>query len=154
MRSLAAQTIPLNTFVLANSIGAALFDDSLPLTLIRTRGRVLLKSDQLAINEQQQCLVGVAVVTQAALTLGVTAMPDPATDADGGMWQTYEPLFNVFDFQSAVGFQSDGGRVYEIDSKAMRKIDTGFALVLMVTNPSAGAGIQFAHDLRFLFKLH
>ncbi len=54
-----------------------------------------------------------------------------------------------FIFASGVGFDSMGGRVFEFDSKAMRKVSEEERLVMMIENGSADAG-QFNIALRVL----
>jgi len=50
--------------------------------------------------------------------------------------------------------ERENGHIYEIDSRAQRKIETGDSLVLMVENSSAADAFLVAIQMRFLFKLH
>ncbi len=49
-------------------------------TIVRTRGSLFVKSDQVAANEQPFGALGMAVVTDQANAIGITAMPTPTTD--------------------------------------------------------------------------
>ena len=149
-RSLANILVPANSFVLAGVIDITLFDDSLPLTLVRTRGVIQVQSDQAGASELQIGAVGVAIVTQAAITLGVTAMPDPVTFEDSGIWQTYQ----AFAATTTAAAENPVQTLYHIDSKAQRKIETGEGLVAVVANLSAATGLLFTFNFRYLFKLH
>ncbi len=147
-------TIAANTFVLAGSISQALFGESTPLTLVRTRGFLHVSSDQAAATEDQLCTIGVAIVKESARLAGAGSLPDPFADGDDSVWQTWNQLFTRTTFASGIGFDASAGAGIEIDSKSMRKIDTGESLVLMVANNSTTHGISVLVGLRFLFKLH
>ncbi len=150
----APQVIAANTFVVLGSITQALFGDSTPLTLVRTRGYVHVASDQETAREPQLFTWGVAIVKEAARLAGAASLPDPFVDGDDSVWQTWGQLFNLNTSATDVGVQSSAGVGMEVDSKSMRKIATGESLVLMGSNSHATAGLQVTIGLRFLFKLH
>ncbi len=146
--------VPANTFLLAGSISQALFGDSQPLTLIRSRGVALVSSDTTAASETQHCFMGVAIVKEAARVAGAASLPDPFANGDDGVWQTWRAMPNKFTRGDTTGFAAFAGTSYEIDSKAQRKIETGESLVLMLTNAHATEGLSVIINMRFLFKLH
>jgi hypothetical protein len=124
------------------------------MTLVRTRGFAALRSDQVAASEPQLLTYGVAIVKEAARLAGAASLPDPFTDADDSIWQTWGQMFGRIEVLSAVGFDGQNQSTQVIDSKAQRKIDTGESLVLMATNANATSGLSITMGLRFLFKLH
>ena len=154
LSSTGVTNLAANTFVQAGSLSQALFGDSTPLTLIRTRGYIFVASDQGAATETPLGAAGVVISTEAARAAGAASLPDPTADEDTGVWQTYVPFVNRFQLVNATGIDSNAGSLFMVDSKAMRKIDTGFALNLMISNAAALHGMVFAVNFRFLFKLH
>ncbi len=143
-----ATTIVAGTKVLL----ASLADPSVhgPGTIVRSRGYFGILTDQSAASEDQIGAVGMTLVSNQALTAGAAAIPGPSTDAlwDGWFWwQSFAQRMRV---ATAVG--EFRGQVYQIDSKAMRKLETGQALVLMVENASATNAFQISIDIRILVK--
>jgi len=57
-----------------------------PFTVIRTHLSVHLRSDQFAASEEQAAGVGMAVVSDEASAIGVSAIPTPVTDAASDLW--------------------------------------------------------------------
>ena len=57
-----------------------------PFTIIRTHLTFDVQSDQVAATEVQTGAMGMAVVSDQASALGVTAVPTPATDAASDLW--------------------------------------------------------------------
>jgi hypothetical protein len=114
---------------------------------------MVVSSDQLAATEDQLFTVGVAIVKEAARVAGIASLPDPLNDGDDSIWQTWQQGFSRTLFNDATGFTNNVNQ-YEIDSKSMRKIETGESLVLIGTNAHATAGLTVSIGLRFLFKLH
>ncbi len=94
-----------------------------PFTVVRSRFLVSIASDQVAASETQVGAVGLAVVSDQANAIGVTAVPTPITDMGSDLWFVHQLLYNEMIFGSAIGFQTQAQRIYEIDSKAMRKVD-------------------------------
>ena len=89
------------------------------------------------------------VVSVDAFAAGAASIPGPITDAESDLWLVHQYMVSDFIFGSAVGFDSMGGRSYEIDSKAMRKQTEDEVLVLMFENGSA-LGAQFSAGIRVL----
>ena len=121
-------------------------------TIIRTRGLFTWGSDQVAGTEDQIGAVGICVVSDQAVSVGITAIPHPATDAawDGWFWHSY--FASRFAFASAAGGRP--GQMHEIviDSKAMRKVTAEETMVVVVENTSAAGGIVFSDQLRIYTK--
>ena len=124
-------------------------------TVIRTRGLFAIVSDQQGANESQIGAVGIAVVTAQAVSVGITAIPHPDTDAAWGGWFWHSYFKDQTFFRSSVGitFGPQMVRQIVIDSKAMRKVDEDERVVVVVEN-SGAFGIQVDNSERFLSKLH
>ncbi len=52
-----------------------------PFTIVRTRGLLIVQSDQVAATEQPFGALGLSVVTDQASAIGISAVPTPITDA-------------------------------------------------------------------------
>ncbi len=147
------------TLAASSSVIAASFSSSAlgtaglsPGTLVRVRGELNVETDQEAASEAFSGAFGIAMVQQPALAGGVGNIPTPITEAASDVWQTWQPFSSAFTFVSATGLHSSDGR-YVIDSKAMRKIEPGEALVLVLEN-AAAVGMNFVLNVRLLFKYH
>ncbi len=121
-----------------------------PFTIIRNRFTFHISSDQAAAAEDQVGAYGRAVVSDQASAIGVTAVPTPITDQDSDLWHVYAT------FVQGGSRVNDGmvGRTYEIDSKAMRKVEDGQDVVSVVEFSAQGGGFRFIVTGRFLLKLH
>ena len=153
--STSATAVPGSSAVLlASFTSAALVDGGLsPGTLIRVRGLLTVYSDQIAANEIWHGAIGLAVVSDAARAAGIASLPTPITEANTDFWQTWRPYGGRFSFITGAGFEAQGATNYEIDSKAMRKIKPGDAIVL-VAEQGAAVGSDLIVDMRLLFKYH
>ena len=128
-----------NTAVLVLSLNAAALALR-PFTIVRTRMDWFLRSDQTAALEAYQTALGLAVVSDQAVGIGVTAIPTPFTDMGSDLWFTHEIQSSVFAFISGVGFQSDAGVNRVVDSKAMRKVEDGEDIIMALENSSLSDG--------------
>ncbi len=139
------------TAVLASSLNAAALALR-PFTVVRTRMIWQVESDQSAATELFIGNLGIAVVSDQASAVGVTAVPTPATDRGSDLWFVIEQwigLFNLIgsDVTADVQFRP-------IDSKAMRKVDVGQDLVKVVEAGIGGSGCLHRSMGRMLVKLH
>ncbi len=140
----------LNTAAITNSltaVGLALR----PFTIVRTRMQLYIRSDQEAASESQFGAWGFCVVTDQAFSIGVTAVPTPVTDMDSDSWLAHQWLMSS---HGAGTVDSQKGQPYEVDSKAMRKVEDGFQPLPLVENGSGAGGIVISAAGRFLIKLH
>ena len=125
-----------------------------PFTVVRTRMTVMISTDQLAADEQQIGAVGLAIVSSQAVLIGVTAVPTPITDLASDKWFVHQPLISDFIFATAAGFDSDGGHIYEIDSKAMRKVNDDEEIIVVAEALGVGSGVLVSTVGRLLIKEH
>ena len=121
-----------------------------PITVIRMRGMISVKSDQTAARETPFGACGACVVSDQALAVGVTAVPTPISDKDSDLW-----LMHQYFFAEALPSEIGGTQfsTYAFDSKAMRKIPEGTTLTWMVENASAGFGLEYLLQFAVLIKL-
>ncbi len=108
-------------------------------TVRRTRGIIHIQSDQAAAIEQQVGAMGMIIVNDLAITAGAGSIPGPFTQRDDDGWFVWQPFV-----QSGIvsGSAFNAGTIYEFDSKAMRSVDEGFQIAMMVENASATFGLQ------------
>ena len=124
--------------------------DLIPFTIVRTRGIVTIQSDQSVATETQTGAFGMGIMNDVAGSLGVTALPGPAANCGWPGWFVHQ-FFNQSFLQTANGVLLNGVS-YEIDSKAMRKVEAEQDIAFMVENFGASHGLQFAVSFRMLLK--
>jgi len=142
-----------NTAAITNVTGAGLLAIR-PFTVVRSRFSILVQSDQNAATEFQQMAVGACVVSDQAVAIGATAVPTPMTDKDSDAWFVYEGIMNQFLVISAIGAMSSAGTQRVIDSRAMRKVEDGFQIIVVIENSGLSSGSTIGLVGRFLLKLH
>ena len=126
-----------------------------PFTILRTRMFLHYSSDQQAVGEEPFGSYGQIVVSEQAVAIGVTAIPNPSgvsgdPEADWFVWQAVSSRIK---FASAVGFEESVGVQYVIDSKAMRKVDSNQDVVTIFDQESA-FGASLTTNGRMLIQLH
>ena len=136
-----------NTFISGNAkVLLALFvplTGAFTLTIRRIRLSLMWSSDQAAATEEPDGAIGAAILSDTAIAVGVASLPDPITDIGDDIWMMYQGLNTKVVFSDATGVDSNAGRLYEIDSKAMRKIPEGMSLAFICATASAqGARVQ------------
>jgi len=125
-----------------------------PFTIIRTRVNLHIASDQEINDELQNAAFGIAIVSDQALAIGVTAVPTPFTDIGSDLWFAHQIMTSRFLLGTAVGFSGDFGMEKDLDSKAMRKVEEGQDVSISIETSSISAGCDFVKSGRLLIKLH
>ncbi len=125
-----------------------------PFTVVRTHIQLHVASDQEVSDEAQQVAYGLAIVSDQALAIGVTAGPTPFTDAGSDMFFYWHSLTNRFLLGTAVGFSGDFGIWKDTESRAMRKVEEGQDLFGSVESSSLSSGLKVIKSGRMLIKLH
>ncbi len=141
----------INTGNLVATLNAAA-QALLPFTVVRTRGFWSVESDQIAATEVFGAALGHIVVTQQATAIGVSAVPTPSSD-DGADWFMLDRLWQSFRRADGTGemlFQVQK----DVDSKAMRKLDQGDDLAVVIESGPVDAGQIVQLYARHLIKLH
>ena len=123
-----------------------------PFTIVRMRGLLSIASDQNAATENQVGALGVTIVGLKAAASGIAALPHPKADPFAD-WMLYQSFKGQFVFDSAVAWQAVAVQNFELDSKAMRKIDAPSETSLAAIIENDGThGIGHSLDLRILVK--
>ena len=136
--------------VLQSSLNAAALAFT-PFTIVRTRLEVHVRSDTLAALEDYGCAIGLAVVSQQAVAIGITALPTPDTDRASGMFFVYDEIYGTIGFVSGTGVRDIGHRK-TVDSKAMRKVDAGQDVVVVAEATAISLGVNVTIGGRMLIK--
>jgi len=124
-----------------------------PATIIRTRGTLWVGADQKAADETAFGAMGMAVVTDAAAAIGVTAVPLPSGASDDDAWFLWLPWFTDIRVSSQVAVNFNIHSRFDFDSKAMRKVHDGSTAVVVLENDTS-VGVDFVMLFRMLIKLH
>ncbi len=149
----AANALAANGSVLFASLNAAALAFR-PFTVVRVRGLLSIISDQLAASEFAHGAIGFAVVSDQAVAAGIASVPTPTLESGSGLWFLHESWSHSFDFATSIGFQQGGQDMFRLDSKAMRKVDLGQDVAIVLENGSSTAGISFVLNFRMLIKTH
>ena len=123
-----------------------------PFTIMRSRGIILVHTDQIAGSEEPFGIYGDIVVSDSAAAAGIGSIPTPNTEAEAA-WLVYVPLATTIRFGDATGF-SNVSNVFEYDSKAMRKVGIDDELVGVCQNVSSTHGMEIVIVGRALIQLH
>jgi len=123
-------------------------------TVIRIRGSFGWQTDTPGAPEVQVGAYGIAVVTAQAVSVGITAIPHPVTDAAWGGWMYHHFIQSSNQNFTNAGFAFGGFHRIEVDSKAMRKVDEDDRLVMVVENSSSSFGFEIMDSFRLLSKVH
>ena len=124
-----------------------------PFTIVRSIFELMVVSDQETVSEIQIGGFGVAVVSDQAVGIGVTAIPTPLTDLGSDLWLAHQVLLG--NFIGTGNSDTESANRYVVDSKAMRKVN-GDQDVVIVTemNSALASGLTIFGAGRMLFKLH
>ena len=126
------------------------------ITLVRTRGELtVVGTVATALDDGfAEVAAGICIVTENAIGIGVTAVPDPIADRTWDGWLWYWNGGMIAD-STAVSVGNGGNKVITIDSKAMRKLRSTDRLIGLVATGSlnGAATIVATLNTRMLFKL-
>jgi len=148
--ALAASTIALDSSFTA----AQFLTFGVPGTVVRTRGELWVRSDQDAANEIPFGAIGFHVANENARAAGAGSLLRPVTDGSDDLWFVHQYfLGGSFGASTGALFANQWHR-YQFDSKAMRKIVDGDAVVVMIQNSSAANAMDYVVQFRMLYKLH
>ena len=120
-----------------------------PVTLIRSRGLLSVVPQVFTTDVNVIGAFGAAIVSAQAFAAGAGSIPGPWSNADFEGWFIWQAVSYFYDVTTDVGrlvFPTQ-----EIDSKAMRKFDTGETIVFMFE--SQAPALSVSAPVRLLFKL-
>ena len=123
-------------------------------TIVRLRGQLeIILQTTGGVGQGFRGAFGIGVVTTAAATIGITAVPSPITELDWDGWMYYT-MFGVHHGLAAVSDGSGHERI-DVDTKAMRKFgDEQTLLAVMEVVEIGTADMDVFFDSRMLLKLH
>jgi len=153
------QFAPAQATISAASTATALFSLNAaalalrPFTIVRTRGHIYYRSDQVAASEEYGGGLGMAVVSDQASAVGITAVPTPVTDYGSELFFYISQMHGRFAFGTAASF-AETGRTEVIDSKAMRKVNENEDVFVSFETPSFSSSFSIVTAFRMLVKLH
>jgi len=145
--SASSTTVPAASKVLLGSFSPTVSGD---VTVLRSVGYLTIATDNNVGDEQQIGAFGMIVVTDTALSTGITAVPGPVTDIADDGWLLYQPFAFEFFTATAVGLEPNFAHMLEIDSKGKRIVEDGRAVALVVENAHATHGFTINFSIRML----
>ena len=124
-------------------------------TVVRVRGELMVSSDTASSSDSFGfCSVGIMLVDSKALAAGIASLQTPATDI-GSDW-LYWDVFNIGEAGASHTERSIlSTNRHVVDSKAMRKVGSNQALVLVaeVVTCEGTTLANLCGELRVLLKL-
>ena len=146
-----SQAVASNTKVLLQS-----FTPTEQQTIIRSRGIIYVAPAAITGSLELQGAFGIAVVSNQALAAGAASIPGPWTEASWDGWLAWVPWAFRVDIGAgqATGPTLVGeniGTTYQLDSKAMRKVELNESIVIMAE--SQVSAVNVTTPFRMLFKL-
>ena len=130
--------------------GFSLSNPGIGETVRRTRGMFSLKSTAGVGVFKASGAVGLMVVNDIAFAAGASAIPGPISDASDDGWFLWEPFSSPLAIAGAVTGSSP---TYQVDSKAMRRVEEGFTIAVMVENASGADTLEIYLALSMLTSL-
>jgi len=123
-----------------------------PFTIVRTRFRLRVVTDQIVASETIMGSFGICVVSDQSTAIGISAVPTPTTDMASDYWLVHQLYYSDPTFAAGLSFDPDPTQ-YEVDSKAMRKVDLGQDVIVVAEgNSAADGGYDFSAGGRMLIK--
>ena len=112
--------------------GLVLSNPGIGETIRRTVGGIAIRSDQVAVAESFNGAVGAIIVSDPATAIGTTAIPGPVTEASDDGWY----MWLGFAGEQGVDSSKDV-KIYQFDSRAMRRVAEGFNIAFVIENGGA-----------------
>jgi len=109
-----------------------------------------------AADESYDAAIGMCVVSDQALAIGVTAVPTPATDLSSDAWYLHQVLMGRLEFLTGggTGLTPQMLTWEKFESRAMRKVEDGFSDIGVVETSALSSGCTVHTWGRQLIKLH
>ncbi len=119
-------------------------------TVRRTRGQLWISTDQAAAVEEQAGALGFVVVSDLAIAAGAASIPGPFTDGNDDGWFVWQSFFHSGTANSS---GMNNGQVFEFDSKAMRRVEEGFGISIMIENSHSMFGLKAMISIAMLTSI-
>ncbi len=127
--------------------GFTLSNPNIDETILRTVGMISVGSGQQSATEDQIGAFGMMIVSDLAVAAGAASIPGPVTDNSDDAWFVWVPFAQRSTFDVSAGVTSVK---YDFDSKAMRTVEEGFGLAVMVENAHAVHSLVFQMSMSLL----
>ena len=115
-------------------------------TIRRMRGTFYTKASEVS---SYHGAIGAFVANDTAIAAGVASLLDPVTDVADDAWMWYQS-FHGGGTATPGSAGDQAGQVWEVDSKAMRRVETGYSLVIVVANSTSAVDFSCALSFRAL----
>jgi len=135
--------VPTATKVL---LGFFFLDTAFEETVVRTRGTMMVITDQAGAGEDQIGALGFIRVTDRAIAAGAASIPGPMTDGDDDGWFLWVPVAAMQTVPNA-----GANNIIDFDSKAQRIVREGQQLAVMFEN-AGPHGLSVVINLRALSR--
>ncbi len=121
-------------------------------TVVRVRGLLVVEPNVYTADKAMQGAFGIGIVSDQAFAAGAASVPGPWTDPDWGGWFVWQAWAGRLEFVTGTGVRvRDSALEYQIDSKAMRKVESNETLIV-VAESQVGA-VNISTPFRMLLKL-
>jgi len=118
-------------------------------TVIRSRGILNVVPQVFTADLNWDGAFGMAIVSETAALLGITAIPGPFSDDDWTGWFVHQYFAGLVDAGGATDQTLGRQFQYEIDSKAMRKVSGNESIVLVAESRNGALNVK--SHVRVLF---
>ena len=127
--------------------------DQLPFTVLRSRGVLIMESDQEVLTEDFGGAFAMVHTTQRATAAGIGSVDNPFGNSSSGNFFVWEPIYSKVFQQGGAAVGSQTSAIFPVDSKAMRKLVLGddIAFVFEALDLS---GLNVGFMGRVLIQLH
>jgi len=140
-----------NTITVLFSFSQAVLADLVPFTIVRTVGMFGMAPDEDFILDQDVFgAVGLMVVREGNRAAGSVSLPGPIINIGDDGWWLHMPFMH---FVESINTASQG-IMQPFESRAMRKVEDGDAIVGMIQLDSTSDNAEVAFMVRILCKLH
>ncbi len=119
-------------------------------TIVRTRGIMSIAGQSGAADLVIKGAIGFGLVSDQAFAAGAASVPGPWSDPDWAGWFLWQAFRWQLEFADATGRQLFD-RIFQFDSKAMRKVGANETLVLVAESQTGAFNIDMGY--RILLKL-
>ena len=149
------RTLAVSTALIHKSFDTRIqFSPNSPFTIVRVRGIFVAIPVDLAADTECFGAFGMAIVNGEAFDAGVVAVPSPITESSDERWFVHSYWATLGRAVASPGNVDFIPAKVTIDSKAMRKVETGDVIISVM---ESGAGLDSARvywNDRILVKLH
>ena len=120
-------------------------------TLVRSRGLVSVKLQTYAADLNVIGAFGMAIVSAEAAAAGIASIPGPWSNSEWDGWFVWGTWAFAYEFTTDIDRLLPASVQIPVDSKAMRKLESGNTIVFVAESQSAA--FEIVMPIRVLVKL-